>query len=383
MKIALVAPSFIPSTRANTIQTMKMADAFAGLGNQVCVWVPGHDPQAGSGDLAQHYGLRHSFEIRYIDTIHVLRRYDFGWRAFKAAQRWKADLLLTRLPQAAAFASRAGFPVVYEAHDLPGGRMGRFLFRAFLAGRGARGLVAISHALASDLHPHFSAPLPGGFTKVLPDGVDLERYQDLPDAAHARRLLGLPETFTAGYTGHLYAGRGIALILALAHALPEMQFLIVGGRSEDVDQVERQASANVTLTGFVPNAQLPRYQAACDVLLMPYQNTVAASSGGNIAAYLSPMKLFEYLASARPILASDLPVLSEVLVHQENALIMPAADITLWAEALQALEKDSSLVRRLSASARAAAEEHTWDRRAAAILSFDKSLTRATDIIAP
>ena len=91
-------------------------------------------------------------------------------------------------------------------------------------------------------------------------------------------------------------------------------FLIVGGEPQDVENLRQRVRViglkNVILTGFVPNARLPLYQAACDVLLMPYQRQVAASSGGDIARYLSPMKLFEYMACERPIISSDLPVLA-------------------------------------------------------------------------
>jgi glycosyltransferase involved in cell wall biosynthesis len=122
------------------------------------------------------------------------------------------------------------------------------------------------------------------------------------------------------------------------------------------------------LTGFVPNAELPQYQAACDVLLMPYQRQVAASSGGDISRYLSPMKLFEYLACERPIVSSDLPVLQEVL-NPENAILLPGDDIDAWAAALQTLEADADLRRRLASRARQDAQQYTWEARAKKILS--------------
>jgi glycosyltransferase involved in cell wall biosynthesis len=117
----------------------------------------------------------------------------------------------------------------------------------------------------------------------------------------------------------------------------------------------------------VPNAELPRYQAACDVLLMPYQRHVAASSGGDIARYLSPMKLFENMACGRPILSSDLPVLQEVL-NPENALLLPADDLDAWVAALQELAASPETRLRFSAQARRDVTAYSWDRRAARIL---------------
>jgi glycosyltransferase involved in cell wall biosynthesis len=147
--------------------------------------------------------------------------------------------------------------------------------------------------------------------------------------------------------------------------------LLVGGDPADVERVHRQVDErglnNVTLTGFVPNADLPQYQAACDVLLMPYQRHVAASSGGDIARYLSPMKLFEYMACGRPIVSSDLPVLRETL-NSDNAILLSPEDQDAWVLALQALQGDSLRREALGHRVRQDVEQYTWEARAQKIL---------------
>ena len=394
MKIALVAPSHLPSRRANSLQVMKMAQAFTCLGYTVRVAVPGKVAQPVPWDeLAHLYGLHAQFPVEWLPARSLLRRYDYGLEAVRWAQRWSADLLYTRLPQAAAIASVIGLATVLEVHDMPAGVMGVWLFRRFLRGGGMRRLVAITHALAADLVEKLGAPgvespqvlaagspATPGFTVVASDGVDLERYADLPRPEQARQLLGWadvhlslpPDRFTAGYTGHLYAGRGINMILEMARRLPEVSFLLVGGEPEEVTRVRAAAQskdlANVILTGFVPNAELPRYHSACDVFLMPYQRRVAASSGGDIARYLSPMKLFEYMACGRPILCSDLPVLREVL-NPENALLLPPEDAGAWVTALESLKSDP--LRRLALERQTLNEvkSYTWERRAQLILN--------------
>jgi len=230
-------------------------------------------------------------------------------------------------------------------------------------------LVSISHALLNDLEKAFNMPA-RLITLVAPDGVDLDRYTGLPTPASARAALGLPQGFTAGYTGHLYPGRGVDHILALAARLPEVRFLLAGGRPEDVDACRQKAAGlpNVLLTGFIPNAELPRYQAACEALLMPYQKRVAASSGGDISAYLSPMKLFEYLAAGRTILSSNLPVLREIL-DEENAVLLPPDDLDAWQAALELLQEDSGQQAAFSEKARRTALKYTWQARAAKILA--------------
>ena len=97
-------------------------------------------------------------------------------------------------------------------------------------------------------------------------------------------------------------------MLEIAQRLPSVTVLLVGGEQYAVRkvsiEVESRNLKNIILTGFIPNAELPYFQAACDLLLMPYQHIVAGSSGGDISKYLSPMKLFEYMACGRPIIMS-------------------------------------------------------------------------------
>jgi glycosyltransferase involved in cell wall biosynthesis len=243
-------------------------------------------------------------------------------------------------------------------------------------GSGARRLVVITRSLAASLERELGVSLSPPFTLVAADGVDLTRYANLPAAPEARLRLEMLQSrqtcFTAGYTGHLYTGRGGELMVELAARHPDISFLLVGGEQPDIARLQAQADNrrldNVILTGFIPNADLPLYQAASDVLLMPYQKHVAASSGGDIAAYLSPMKLFEYLACGRTILSSDLPVLREVL-NPDNAVLLDPEDIESWSTTLRLLQNDPQRREILGEHARRDASFYTWEARARAILA--------------
>jgi glycosyltransferase involved in cell wall biosynthesis len=206
---------------------------------------------------------------------------------------------------------------------------------------------------------------------VAPNGVD-QRYSNLPDPPEARRQLGLVDSFTAVYTGQFYRGRGIELMTELARRNPSVTFLWAGGEPEAIDHwrqaLSRSGIPNIHLMGFVPNARLPLVQAAGEVLLMPYARTISVSSGGDTAAFASPMKMFEYLAAGRVILSSDLPVLREVL-NAENAVLLPPEDPEAWNAALQAVMAQPERAARLAARAREDARRYTWLERARASLA--------------
>ncbi len=396
MKIAVIAPTQIPARRANTIQVMKMAQAMVNLGHNVHLAVPVEDNNSNQvhdalpadtpnlmhswDTLSHHYGLQAEFPITWFPARPTLRRYDFSLQAIHWARRWGADLIYTRLPQVAALASTLKNPVIFEIHDFPHGSFGTRLFRRFLKGAGARRLVVITLSLAQDLAQEFNTPLIPPFTIIAPDGVDLDRYAGLPGPTDARELLSQsklrdstlsPESFTAGYTGHLYRGRGVSMLLKMATCTPDITYLLVGGEPAEIKRLEGDVQSmglnNIILVGFVPNAELPLYQAACDVLMMPYQHKVAASSGGDISRYLSPMKLFEYMACGRAILSSNLQVLREVL-NPQNAVLLPPDDVDAWTGEIQNLRSNHDRLEQLAIQARKDAAQYTWKARAERIL---------------
>jgi glycosyltransferase involved in cell wall biosynthesis len=383
IKLAIISASSVPSGTANSIQAMKVCQSLAQVGAEVRLWLPGGQtpgsapspgsytqgshPEEGWEQLAEQYGLVTPFEIIWLPANPRLRRYDFAWQTVRAARVWGAQAVYTWVPQAALLALWQQIPTLLELHDRPTGRIGPWLFRQVVRHPGPKRLLFISQALRQVLEREQNVRVRPEEALIAPDGVDLERYLHLPAAAEARRQLGLPDGLTAGYTGHLYPGRGMGVLVALARALPQVHFLWVGGRPSDVTQWRTQVAqmglSNITLTGFVPNAHIPLYQAAGDILLMPYERSVSVSGGGNTADICSPMKMFEYMAAGRAILSSDLPVLHEVL-DETSAVFCPPEDPAAWVSALNRLAADTSLRDRLAASARAKVEPYAWQERA-------------------
>ncbi len=367
MKIAAITNSRIPSLTANSIQAMKVCDALTQLGHELTLIAPRETEPARWEELARHYGLRHEFRVQWRASIPLLHRLDLVWQAQMDARRLHPDLIYTWLPQSAAFAAWRSYPVVLEMHADVAGRFGAWWLKRFWAGRGRKRMLVTTQALREALQRSTGITFPDSDVLVAPNGADLERYAGLPSPAEARRALGLPDRLTAGFTGHFYKGRGMDLLYQLARALPDVQFLWVGGTAEAVSEwrqiLASSATANVTLTGFVENSRLSRYQAAADVLLMPYGKSISASSGQDIAEVINPMKMFEYMAAQRAILTADLPSIREVL-DERTAVFCPPGELEAWKTTLSALLQDAGRRAALAARARQAVEKHTWLARA-------------------
>jgi glycosyltransferase involved in cell wall biosynthesis len=368
MRIACISASRVPSTTANSMQMMKACQAISQLGHEVHLFLPQYRNQLRNTDLNSFYGLKSQFPIEYLSSRSSFHRYDFAFQAARKARLIKADITYVWFLQAGIFSLLARLPVIIELHGPPEGRFGPALFRFFQQIPGKKRLLPITHALADQFHERFKINLADQrLIQMSPNGVDLERYTNLPDPAAARVLLGLTSGLTVGYTGHLYPGRGMTLLTELARCFPAINFLWVGGRQQDInawrDRLAAENIANITLTGFIENSQLPLFQAAADILLMPYERVITGSSGGNSSSYASPMKMFEYMASKRAIISSDLPVIREVL-NPSNAMLCPVDDIDNWSQALGSLIVDEEKLYALAEQAWSDIQQFTWLERA-------------------
>lgn len=372
MKIALITNSRIPSLTANSIQAMKVAQALIQLRHDVRMFAPAETQTVSQEILNTHYGVRLSPPLELLPSISGLKRLDFIVHAQRAARTFGADLIYTWLPQSAALGLWMKYPVVLEMHADVTGLMGAWWLRQFWNAKGKKTMTVTTSALRKALERSTKLKLENEAVVVAPNGVELERYENLPESREARRQLNLPEGLTVGFTGHIYQGRGAELLFELAQQMPRVHFLWVGGMPELVSfwrsKLEDARVANVTMTGFVEHSRIPLYQAAADVLLMPYSRSIAASSGQDIAEVINPMKMFEYMAAGRAIVCAELPVIREVL-NEGNAIFVEASGelenqrIGDWRLAIESLLADESRRLALGAQARMDVERFSWVKR--------------------
>jgi glycosyltransferase involved in cell wall biosynthesis len=373
MRVTAITASMIPSTTANSMQVMKVCQGLLENNHEVVLLAPdlGQELFENEESLKEFYGLRKSLSIQWLPCSSRLGKYDFAWRAVRQAVRLEGDVIYCWPIQAALFALRTKKQVVLELHGPPEGRLGPLLFQWLLKLPGRKRFLFITNALKRIVERQFATVFTAENAIIAPNGVDLQDYQALPSPVQSRQAAGLDDRYTAVYTGHLYPGRGMGLLVGLAKRFPQTQFVWIGGNPKDIrfwqDRLEQDKILNIKLLGFVSNQQIPAYQSTADVLLMPYEKVIAGSSGGNSADYCSPMKMFEYMASQRPVMASDLPVIREVL-NESNAVLCPPEDLEAWTLAFESLMADPSRRRLLAERAWQEVQSLSWSARAAKAL---------------
>lgn len=375
-----ISTADLPGKQANTVQQVRMCEAFQRAGVDVCLVHPGYGDlreRVTWDDLSAFYGLGTRFEVRTVPTLKG--RFEtvpqIGLLSMLGAVT--ANLVRQLLRE-----GLDGDDIVYGRNYygmfpfnelrqlLPPGRKPTVAFEmhtpisAHLKPRFFRsvdGIVSITHALQWYVQHRYG--LDEERMLVAPDGVDLRPYAGLT-GADARDRLGLShdETLVA-YTGHLYAGKGVETLVEAAEDIDATVY-VVGGYDEDIERVKAAVGhpENVVFTGFVEPSAIPRYQLAADVLVAPYTE--------DSRPWVSPLKLFEYMAAGRPIVASDREVLREVLVDGENAVLFEMGDVEGFRQAIERVLADDRLAGRLAERARRDVEQYTWKRRAERILSF-------------
>lgn len=344
-KIFYVANVRMPTEKAHGIQILKTCEAFA-LEREVELVVPRRKTSLKESPFS-YYQVRENFiltKLRCFDTVR------FGWLGFWVQSisfainvaiytLFKRGLFYTREEFLASLLVLMGKQVIWEAH------MGqRNMFVRFLIKRQVP-IVAISQGL-KDLYINLGAKEKSIF--VAHDGVDLAQFGTKVDKAVAREELDLPVTgILAVYTGSRHAWKGTDTLEEAAALLPDVKVCIVSGKSYK---------------------EVPLYLQAADVLVLPNSAREDLSS-----TYTSPMKLFEYMASGRPIVASDVPALKEVL-NTETAYFFVPNDPESLAQAIRSCIDRRSESETKVQKALFEVEKYSWQRRAQSILHFADSL---------
>ncbi|MFT5116280.1 MAG: glycosyltransferase involved in cell wall biosynthesis [Candidatus Azotimanducaceae bacterium] len=325
MKV-VVANQLVPgSLWAHDINVIRMAYGFAQTGNEttlICLSVSGKTI-AQSKKLAESlYGHHPNLTWHFVGSWWNSRLFHRSARAFSNAalrliQKQQPEFIYARDYLLPGMTTRSGFSTVVESHAHPTTDSPEF--RQLIkdsAHENLKSWVTISESLGE---PYVQMGVPQNKIMILPDAVDLDlftRPKILP-----KKPFPKSSKINVVYTGHLYDYKGIPTILGAAKLLNEVHFHLVGGWPEDIQRhcevVESSGLKNVTLHGRKQHNQIPTWLWHADLLLLP------PSENHPSAAWTSPMKLAEYLASATPVISSDIPALRRWLTDEETLFVTP------------------------------------------------------------
>lgn len=375
MKIAYICKSKIPSLDANSVHVMKMCQAFTQNRHETTLIIPRTRFKTANKNtefLKEHYGVEIRFKYKYFHSLPGLRGKDFCLRTVIDAKLNKYDLVYSRYLEAALSCASWKIPTVFEAHSPPCNVDTFNIFNRLFKTSGFKQLVVISSKLKEIFLKEFPDNLNEDKIQVAHDGVDIERFCEDLSILSARKITCLNEkSIIIGYSGHLYKGRGLELILDLAAVFADCTFIVMGGKNEMIAEHGKTAIqngiTNIKFLGFISNAKLQHYLWSSDILLMPYQKQVFIEGGRDTSLWMSPLKMFEYMASKRIIISSDLPVLREVL-NEKNSILCNPENIQEWIDAIKFCINNKNAAETLAINAGNDVSQYSWDNRVKTIL---------------
>ena len=364
MKLFYLANSIVPSKTANSVHVMKMCQALSknNFIDNVELCIPLCEERG--LNIYDYYGVENSFNISRLKK----GTSRFSWYKFSVRQLLyinknanKKDVVYGRNFLSCMFLALFNYKVIYECHS-PISRYNilvRFLFKFF--SHKFLKVIVISSKLKEIILKETS--IPSNHLEVLHDAADPTPKRLLP--------MTNKEQFNVGYIGHLYEGRGVELLLKIAIRLPQVHFNFFGGEDEDIERLKADIPKNITFHGYLDPSKVPLARAKMNVLLAPYQYNTSIQGLVNTANYMSPLKIFEYMSSNRPLICSDLPVLREVLTNNVNSLLVDAEDENSWINAIDRLKTDSNLANQLATQALNDFQlSYSWDTRAKKIVEI-------------
>lgn len=371
LKVLYVGSPPLFSGGASAVHMLKMCQAMTRLGISVECVLPGSFSEE---KLFEYYGVSVPFRVTRIPlTGGSARQVVHGLASALYALKKKRnyDFTLSRnLVFSRLCAGFFGIPTVYDAHHPPVNGLARAVARSFPRLRSLVGMSFNSEGLRG-IYSRLGAVHPNSV--VARNGVETEMFEGLPDKASLRKKLGLPsERKIVCYCGNTYEGRGIEVLVDAAAELSDAEFVVVGGTGKDNrphgDAARLRGISNFNMVGFVSQGEVSSYLAASDVLVMPYSSAVTIRGGTEAGEFTCPLKLFEYMAAGKPIVATEIPSVMEVLEPGRNSVTVPPDDSRKFIDALSMVLEDQDLRSRISRNALSDAGRYTWEKRVERII---------------
>ncbi len=387
MRIAYCTNVRLPNERAHGLQIASVVRSLAALGHTVDIVHPFRHSEIASDIWSYHNLPRASVHIHTLGSfdpikcwwtpgvvgLYVLNFLFCRCMKKELMRRQKDfDLLYTRSPALLPILLSIGVPVIIELHTIPS-----FFRRRFLSLlKQCRLIVALTEPMRGEL---LTLGMDPAKVIVAHDGVDLDRFSNIKDEQNIYTKYNLPSGVPLiGYVGQLQSmglSKGIPELLAAAKELlgiiPNFTLVIAGGPDAIAQSFSRSLDtellSHIRFLGPIPADDVPALLKACDVLVYP-------APASNHPFYLrdtSPLKIFEYMAAEKPIVAANLPTLKGVL-DTRNALLVPPGDATALAHAIVEVLSSPADAKVRAHQAYFHVQQYSWEVRMQRILGAAK-----------
>lgn len=365
MKIKYITNVRIPTERAHGYAIMKMCESFSLSNIDINLIVPEKQNSELKENPFDYYGIQKIFKITKIPSFDFLgNNLSFGkifyWLDFLSfifSIRMKNviekdDILYTRDFTLAYFFPKKNFSCL-ELHNIP---------KKHLWLKESCKKVNLIFVLNNNIKKELvELGIPENKIFIFSSGVDLKDFDLNITTEEARKKINLPiDKKIIMYTGHLYKWKKIDTLADVAIKMPENIFCFIGGVDPEISFYKEKYKnvKNILWIEFVKREYIPFYIKSADVLVLPYTKNENISS-----KYTSPLKLFEYMASKKPIVASDLSSTREIL-NESMCVFCEPDDVNSLEISIKKILSDENLAKNISENAYKNSFKYSWKNRA-------------------
>jgi hypothetical protein len=364
-KIFYLSEISLPNTSAQVIQILKMCDSFSNKKKEVYLLV-NHNETLKFFDLKKKYNLKTNFKIISLENnknLNFLRRINLANKAIRYISLFKDNnkIVISRSIISSIIFSIFGKKNILELHSENSG-ISRILFNFFRKTSAFKNQFFI--LIHKNLNKHFK------FDKkkfiILDDAVDIEDFK------FKKKIKKIKNSCV--YTGSFYKGKGVEFIFELSKILPKVKFYLYG----DINTLDgrfknNKQNKNLIFRNHIEYSQIPKTLAKFEIILMPYSKKVYVKSKSiEVGQYMSPLKLFDYLASGKILIASEHENYKHILIDKINCFSLHLNKINLWKNKIEDifLYNNNKLIKNIKSKARATAKKYTWKKRTTKIINF-------------
>ncbi len=341
-----------PSTSAYSIHVIKMCDE---LSKRYDVILVTPNSSISFDNLKKNYHIKNKFEILSIfkksKQLHFFNRIIFSLRFYKILKNKfyeKRFKIFSRSILASLFLSTKGFKNILEIHHrLSGLTKIIFFLSKFCKFFKNIGFIFLNKSLKKILKINDAL--------ILDDAVDFDQFNKEKKFKKYR--------FTCLYIGSFYKGKGIDLIYDLAKYCPKIQFHIYGDRKFLPKNLDLTQVKNMKLFNYINYSKIPSLLNKYEVALMPLQKKNFGRGNIDISDTTSPMKMFDYLASGKILLASKLNVYNHILINGYNCFLVDPENLMKWKNQIYKVFNNLPKSKKLKLNAKKTAAKYTWKLR--------------------
>tara|TARA_Y100001958_G_scaffold160074_1_gene165870 strand:- start:14552 stop:15607 length:1056 start_codon:yes stop_codon:yes gene_type:complete len=313
-----------------------------------------------------YYGVKNKFNIIWINFWYPnirLKHFFHGLFTALFLINKNYSIIYTRSEWVAIFSSvLLRKKIVLELHNFKYSFSQKLVVKKSILNKNIS-IVCISSALKNEL-------IKFGYTRKIitaHDAVDLDLFNFDVNEKKIRNKYDIPNSKPIiTHIGSVRKGRGFETIIKASSKMQDCLFLFVCGHEADLEIINNQKNKkqnNIKFIDFIPNSEIPEILKSSDILLMTYTSEL------DTLRFTSPLKMFEYMASKKPIISSDFPVLREVLNDKNSLLIQPSNPKSL-VDAINKLVDNKTLSEKISSQAYSDVNKYTWNKRAQIIIDF-------------